>query len=227
MSRVLLIVALVLALESAGGAVILRAADVGLCGSKQGEDEPFKKWVTLSTLPAPMRARVNELRRLGVAVSFIDARSEDRKETPIASLPAGDLREVLPKLLQDSGAYECSIIGGRLVVLPVSSKHRQVVTGPDLPPLPRVQAVWKYTEWLNANIPAFALFGSQAIQGYPFAPLYVEKIQLTKTRPVVEHLVQLLGVDLNLVFTVDKSCPDSTCQGDRVLFNKVSDEAFR
>lgn len=226
MSRTLLIAALALA-EAGGGAAVPRASGVGLCGSKQGEDLPFKKPVTLGTSPGPMRARIRELRHLGVAVSFIDARSEGRGEVPVVPVPEGDLREVLPKLLKLSEGYECSITAGRLVVSPHSSKHRQVVTGPDLPTLPRIQAVWRYTEWLNANIPAFALFGSQAIQGYPFASLYADKVQLTRTRSVVEHLVELLGSDPTLVFTVDKSCPDSTCEGDRVVFDRIPGGAPR
>lgn len=143
--------------------------------------------IVSAELPARLRALV------GGAVSVIvtaNTRAPERLDDPTA--------------LDDLG-YRLETIGGRRVLRPSDTVWDETVTGVEIVDVPRADVAHAYALEARRQVRELdvAGFAGGVVRGDPRDPMFTALVTLSREARVVEHLVELLGQDDDLVFTVE------------------------
>lgn len=140
------------------------------------------------------------LRREGVPLSFL----ERPEPSAIALDPGGEaktLRSLLEREVREAG-YDYEVIGDRLVVFPAGDLYRTTVSNVRISGTPRLEATDRYLETLARDVPELGEWIPPIMKGDPEAPIYGERVSLSARASVLEHLVELLGRDESLMFSL-------------------------
>jgi hypothetical protein len=153
---------------------------------------------------------VNVLRRkYGVPVSFISVPNEKPQTVQFRDEEL-TLREGLDQFVRSREAYTYSLVSDHLVVYPKSGPFKKVIGGVDIRNTPRLDATVAFVEYLKRTDADFGNLIRPGIRGYPWAPLYTDRVSLPEEATVLEHFVALLGDDPNVMFSiVDGPRPDT------------------
>jgi hypothetical protein len=94
-------------------------------------------------------------------------------------------------------------IGTRFVLYPADDVWERRVTGVDIDGIARADAAGAYTSEVARRVPELEHLVGGVVRGDPGAPVHADRVSLSPEATVLEHLVELLGDDPDLVFTVE------------------------
>jgi hypothetical protein len=94
-------------------------------------------------------------------------------------------------------------IGTRFVLYPDADVWERRVTGVDIAGIARADAAGAYTAEVARRVPKLERLVGGVVRGNPDAPVHADRVSLSPEATVLEHLVELLGDDPDLVFTVE------------------------
>jgi hypothetical protein len=99
-------------------------------------------------------------------------------------------------------------IRDREVLYPDDAAWEARVTGIQIERVPRYEAAESYTEEARRQVPDLARLLIGALKGDPRSPVYSDPVSLSSEASVLEHLVELLGDDPELVFVIEPGGED-------------------
>lgn len=189
------------------GVLILGVAIVVLtaCGSKEVPMEnPLDRSIPGVTLSDVEVQVVVALLRASykVPISFIEAEDGPRLTLDVAE---GPLKGLLDKIVLQSPEYRYAVVGGRLVLYPNLPLYDAVVEGVQITNLSRLEAGLAYALHLNREVPGFERLAGPVLKGAENSPVYKAVVSLSPRDTVLNHLVQLLGTDTTVVFSIRKT----------------------
>ena len=112
------------------------------------------------------------------------------------------VKSVLDTVVSQVPILKYRLINGRLVLFPDERKYL-LPMAVDIENLARFRAVDAYIDKLAERYPSeFGSLLGPSIKGFPGAPIYADKVTVKGTATVLEQLVQLLGDDPRLIFTI-------------------------
>jgi hypothetical protein len=134
-----------------------------------------------------------------VAISFIQAREETQSLVNLGR----PVEEILDGV-ETSGQYRCRVVDDHLIAYPASGSFEQVVTIPAglIEDVTRHTATMRLSMWLKEHVAGFEDLVNPLYLGSGNAP-EPERITITGSARVVDHLAKLLGPDTQRVFTLD------------------------
>lgn len=94
-------------------------------------------------------------------------------------------------------------IGSRFVLYPDDDVWERPVSGVHLAGVGRAAAADAYTAEVRRHVPELGGFVGGVVRGDPDAAIYTEPVSLSPDATILKHLVELLGDDPDLVFTVE------------------------
>jgi hypothetical protein len=146
---------------------------------------------SLMTVSAGLPARLRAL--VGDGVSVIVA----------AEMP--DPERLDDQTVLDDLGYRLEAIGGRRTLRPNDTVWDKTVTGVEIVDVPRADAAHAYALEARQQVRELdeAGFAGGVVRGDPREPMFTDLVTLSREARVVEHLVELLGQDADLVFTVE------------------------
>jgi hypothetical protein len=155
-------------------------------------------------------AAVSTLRfDLGVPVNVI----EGGRHIEIAyHSTSQDVATILDALLSQSPDYRWSLVTDRYVVYPTDPVWDRVVTAVNIKATARYDAAMQYLTVVRNQIAELSDLIGVVMKGDPRSPVFVEPVFLSPQAPIVSHLVQLLGTNGRIAFTIERAL-----SGKRVL----------
>jgi hypothetical protein len=93
-------------------------------------------------------------------------------------------------------------VGGRLVLLPEDPKYGMRVGNVEIVGARRPDAADRYFAILRSRGPRFEDFTGAIVIGYAGSPVHSERVSLSAEGAVLDHLVEMLGDDPRVIFTV-------------------------
>jgi len=112
------------------------------------------------------------------------------------------LKAALDGIVSQAPFVKYKQVNGRLVVFPDERKYFLPMTV-DLENLDRIDAVDAYIRKLADRYPSeFGNLVGPTMTGFPGAPRYTDKITIKGTATVLDQLVQLLGDNPKVIFTI-------------------------
>ena len=135
-------------------------------------------------------------------VSCIESASTARVDIEV---PAGTVEDALNQALLQDPSYRMQEFNGRLVVFPSALGFYGSTVTAEIEDVPRQEAAGKYLENLNVQLPASRELAGTAMKGVRSAPVFNDPVSLSRTGQVVQHLVELLGSDENVSFSIERS----------------------
>jgi hypothetical protein len=155
---------------------------------------------------------LREVRRM--PVSFIQA---DEEPGGIEPKIGNDIEATLDALIAQAPIYRWSNVSGHYVLYSRDPIWDAEVDGIEIINLPRLEAGTQLVTQLRTKAPELGSLSEPPMMGDPRSPVYTEIVSLPRNGSILQHLVALLGTDLQTVFTVER-----TLFGDRVLhFGRV------
>jgi hypothetical protein len=152
---------------------------------------------------------------LRVPVSFIQ--SDEQVETNWTTTGQEAATTLITSVTQ-TGLYRWRMIMGRSVLYPVDPVWDHKIMGIAITGVPRLDGAMQYTTAVRSRIPALDDLGGPPMKGDPRSPVYEAPVSLSPEASLIEHLVELLGTNKHLVFTIERGP-----SGRRVLhFQEVS-----
>jgi hypothetical protein len=116
--------------------------------------------------------------------------------------------EVLGRAVSSDRSYRMRQENGRTVLVPVEWKGLDdTVSGVAIKDMARAEATRHYIEFAKPQTSALAPVEGPVLKGDPGAPVYAEKVTLSSSATVFQHLVQLLGSDARVVFSIRLARP--------------------
>ncbi len=188
--------------------VICTAAAVGIVAHSGSttEQTPQKallnKKLSVSVKNVTMYELVKTLRQNGVPISFIDAFDNYRSTLEVKD---ASLAEVLARIVSANPIYRYRFIGKRLVLYAKDPTYTVLVKKPDIKDMARLWAAEKYVEKLRREIRDFSDLNPPYFFGNFRSPVYQDKVTLRDEASVIEHLVELLGDNPGMVFSITMS----------------------
>jgi len=143
---------------------------------------------------------VGQLRnRSGVPVNFIES------EDVVLYWPSTDqdVAAILDALVMQTDHYRWRTVGERYVLYPRDPVWDSSVSRVDIRDVARLDAATRYVAVVRSQIPALEDLLPPVLLGDPRAPIYAERVSLSPESSVVGHLVELLGMNRRLAFTVE------------------------
>ncbi|MEX6688157.1 hypothetical protein QTN47_11660 [Danxiaibacter flavus] len=141
---------------------------------------------------------VYHLRRAGFRVNFIEANQKPDVDEPFTDDPDIFFENILPR----DGQYDFVKAKSQYTVFPSDSMWRKEISGIHIKNTPRINAVEEYLSFIQKY---HIHIQPPAIKGDPDSPDYTDTITLANTGQLKDHLLQLLGTDRSLVFTIEKT----------------------
>lgn len=141
---------------------------------------------------------VYHLRQAGVHINFIEANQKPDIDEPFTDEPEIFFEKILVK----DGQYDFVKTKNQYTVFPSDALWRKEISGIHIKNTPRINAVEEYLSFIqkyHVNIQP------PAVKGDPDAPEYTDTITLANAGQLKDHLLQLLGTDNSLVFTIEKT----------------------
>jgi hypothetical protein len=149
---------------------------------------------------------VDLLRQQGIPISFVELEAFGGHGRNIfITADRKPLEGVLGELTTQEPGYRFAVIEHRLVLFPADGRLEREVDGVAIEGRPRIRAIWAYAELLASRFPDFATLATMALRGRPGTPLYSDAVSLRSRATVVEHLVELLGANESIVFSITRS----------------------
>jgi hypothetical protein len=94
-------------------------------------------------------------------------------------------------------------IGTHFVLYPNDDVWERPVSGIDISNVERAAAAAAYTADVARRVPGLERLVGGVVRGDPEAPVYSDRVSLSPEATILEHLVELLADDPDLVFTVE------------------------
>lgn len=141
---------------------------------------------------------IYQLRQKGFPISFIEADRQPAIDRPLTD----DLKLFLEDILPKDGQYNFVKTNGQYIILPSDPMWRKEISGIHIKDEPRINAVEEYLLFIqkyHINIQP------PAVKGDPDSSDYIDKVTLTNTAQLKDHLLQLLGKNNSLVFTIEET----------------------
>ncbi len=154
-----------------------------------------------------MEDAINQLNvNFNIPISFIgDGASGSSSGMKISG---GNVREALRRLVESLPGYQCRVVSGHVVVLSDNPEFYSVVRDVDIVNQRRAIASRSYIEKIAEEVSGLRdmsfLYG-----GIADAPLFVDKVTLSREATVLEHFAQLLGRDQNVYFWIRRAATGS------------------
>jgi hypothetical protein len=147
-------------------------------------------------------------------VSFIQANDW----IDMIELKVGDhIEATLDMLVSQVPMYQWSKIVGHCVLYPRDVIWDAQISGAQITNVPRLEAATRFVTQIRTTIPELSDLSEPPMMGDPLSPTYRQQVSLPSTGSILQHLVELLGPDPQIVFTIER-----TRFGDRVLhFERV------
>lgn len=163
-------------------------------------DLPPEKPVTSNEKSVPRF--VDEIRNtLQTPVNVI----EGDDGTRLPDLTSTSLEKSLGWLLTQTRNYRHERLLDRHLVYPTDAVWDTQISGVQIRDIARIEAASRYAAVLRANVAGLHDFAGPVIKGDPGTPLFTDPVSLSPDARVVEHLVELLGQDQSLAFTVERA----------------------
>jgi hypothetical protein len=159
---------------------------------------------------------IRELRDTsGVPVNVIVSDEQIRVS---CSTTGQDVAAVLEALVAQTARYRWRTITGHYVLYPSDPVWDSKISGIAIRSVPRLDAATQYVTAVRSQIPALADLVEPPMKGDSRAPVYTEPVSLPLETSIVTHLVELLGTNDQLAFTIERAR-----SGQRVLhFQQVT-----
>jgi hypothetical protein len=162
-----------------------------------------------SPLPGSFRAIgetaseiVRILRQLhNIDINFIQA---DFESPLYFYLTEGTYTDILNEIAANDPAYTAEIIDERIVLRPTAPIFESIVKNSQVDPTPRLEATNQYLETVREQIPQLSNLLSPVGFGDLDGPMFMDMVSLDQKSRLVDHLVQLLGGDTLLSFSITK-----------------------
>jgi hypothetical protein len=148
-----------------------------------------------------------------MAVSFVEAL---REALPAPVSVVLDRRRDALDIAAEAGSPEQAVagaarrnglrwrrIGTRFVLYPEADVWERPVSGIEISDVERADAAAAYTAEVARLVPGLERLVGGVVRGDPRAPVYSDRVSLSPQATVLEHLVELLGDDPDLVFTIE------------------------
>lgn len=165
----------------------------------------LERRITISVMRVPVGEFIRKLRKeYGIHISFIEA-SDSKVQNLTVDLKGVSLATLLEKVVSQAPSYKFQVVDKRLVLYPKSPKYKLVVKGVAITNIERLEAAYRYTAQLNQQIPEFKELVGPQVLGNPRHFVFTDRVSLSKEGTVLEHLVQLLGQNESVVFSVIKA----------------------
>ncbi|GET39216.1 hypothetical protein [Microseira wollei] len=152
----------------------------------------------------PRGTLLNFIRELrdskGIPINFIEA--DEQVEVSWSTIDQ-EVETVLNTTVNGTGCYRWRLILGHYVVYPSDRVWDTKVCGIGITNVPRLEAATQYVTAVQTQIPALNDLLAPPIKGEPRAPVYIEPVSLHPEFSIVENLVELLGTNDQLAFTIE------------------------
>lgn len=135
----------------------------------------------------------------GVALNAIEADTEERACWPSVG---HDVEATLEDLIAQQGHYRWRMLMGRYVIYPTDSVWDGRIAGIAITGRPRLDAATQYVKAVRGQVPALRDLLEPPIKGDPRSPVYTEPVSLRSEAPILIHLMELLGWNKALAFTI-------------------------
>jgi hypothetical protein len=136
---------------------------------------------------------------LPVPVSVILDRQPESLDLPADQ---GDRQSTVDEFARRAG-LRWRAIGTHVVLYPDDDVWERRVSGIAVADARRADAAAAYTADVARRVPGLERLVGGVVRGDPDAPVYADRVTLSPEAAVLEHLVQLLGDDPDLVFTIE------------------------
>lgn len=146
----------------------------------------------------------------GVAVNVIE--SDERFEI-IRSTVSQDVAATLDAIVAQNKNYRWCTIMNHYVLYPEDYVWDQKISGIAIIDMSRLDAATQYVTEIQKQVSALSDLVGIPIKGDPQASVYTELVSLHPVASIIEHLVELLGTNNNLTFTIEQAP-----SGKRVLY---------
>ena len=145
---------------------------------------------------------VRELRGAGgVPINFIRA---DEEVEVSARMDDAGADEALARLVAQTDRYRWERVEGRYVLYPADDVWRSVVSGVDIKQVPRLEAASLYADIVRGQISALGDWAGPVQKGETRSPVFTDRVSLSPSASVLVHLIELLGTDERLAFTIER-----------------------
>ena len=177
------------------------------CGENSAHSQrTFQKRISLSVTKVSVRDVVDTLREdHGIRVSFIEESVKPSEEKIALVFQDTPVELVLDSLVSQAPSYRYQVVGTRLLLYADEPKYGLTVDQIEIVDVARLKASGKYTAVLRARFREFATLIPAAFRGNPTVDLHGDPVTLESRATVLEHLVQLLGTDDDVVFSIVKN----------------------
>ena len=139
--------------------------------------------------------------KLHLPISFVDHEAT----LPVTlKLDGVSVLKLLQNLIaSQSIGYQCLVADGHVLVIPEEPRLSLVISGVEAEDLPRFPAARRLVEHLAVldEFKHMGVFGGGLLE----TSLFTERVSLSKSAMVLEHLVELLGDDPGAFFVIERA----------------------
>jgi hypothetical protein len=135
-------------------------------------------------------------------LNFIEA--AESVDLPSLS-PGQNLEATLATLVTKTDRYRWRVAGQRYILYPEPPVWDEEGPSVTITDRPRLEAASEYVAALRQHTPELADLVEPPLKGDPRAALYTAPVSVTPKTPILEQLVQLLGTNERLAFTIERA----------------------
>lgn len=167
-----------------------------------------------------VKALVSELRQAGQPINWIEADEDSTLERAVST---DDLAAALKDVAGAVSAYQWTTVNGHYILYPALQAWTATVSGIDITETPRLAAARGYVAAVRDRVHELHDLSGPPMKGDPASPVYEDPVSLDSSAPILKHLVELLGDDDRLVFTIERGA-----SGARILhFERIPERTTR
>lgn len=150
---------------------------------------------------------VRILRAEGMAINFIEADEPALIKRRVEATAEAALND----LVTQAPAYGWTRLANRYVVHPSEPVWQMPISGKVIT-AERIEATRQFLALVRAQAKGLVDLMEPIVKGEPASPIYTEVVRLNLPQPLLTDLVELLGKDDRLVFTIERAA-----SGSRIL----------